>query len=428
MKKIIYTIILLLIISCQKDKDERVFKSSNERFQELNEKYINTLTYPKDGWIAEYRPNGNVGGFLILFKFDKEGKVKIASNYNDGANDNTITYRVDKRVNIQLTFESFSVLHQIYATNKNGIGGEYVFNIKEIKEDSIILQSATDDGYNGEVITEMVLKKARPSDWDLSSVIEMDKRLYNGYKTSKKFRKIYVEGTKIQKSYDYSDYSTRYLYRRVVIREFNDSSIVAKEYPVITTSTGFKFLEPLNIGDAEVMNFTYKKDKNCFVSLDGGQTTIVENIDLPAIVDEKAVESIKNFNYSVNFSDSFITDYYIPLLKLLPNMKEIQLYNKYVLNNGSKVSRVTIFENKNGNRTWSNAYMKKDFMTLPSHSDIISFTPTGKIYRSWKIIISEPAGKRMYDFFFNKSFLVTRLNKGFRLTDIENPEYWIDFH
>ncbi|GEM_PF-2912457 len=286
MKKYILQIISIAVIavlgfsSCVKSETESVFDESvNQRFEKMKGEYIKVLSSAENGWIGYYAPNNKVGGFAILMKFDDKGNVKMASDFYQGKYDNTSTYRIDKKLKVELVFESATVLSKIYETNFNNVDGEYVFNIDSVANDMIKLSSATDFGYDGSGITELILVRAKPENWSFESVYENTPKLANGYKTNMYFREMVVEGTNIKKSFSYVDgYNSNMINRYAIIKGFNDKGgIDVNNVSIAITSNGFKFINPYTINGKQVSNFTYDEANNIFVSNDGGQKTLIRH-------------------------------------------------------------------------------------------------------------------------------------------------------
>jgi hypothetical protein len=298
---------------CSDNDTEYIFdKSVNERFEELKTNYTNTLAAPENGWIAYYHPNGKAGGFAVLFDFDKEGNVQMKSDYLQGANDDKITYRIDKTLKVELVFESHTVLHQIYETNDNDSGGEFVFNITSVEDEKVILTSKTDNGYNGEEITEITLVPATKDQWDMKPIYTMTPKIANGYQSDLYFRVIRVEGTDAKMGFSYIEGHDKKKINRVARISYLDGEKVnPTDVPVAITPEGFKFLKPFTINGKEVTDFTYDETKNIFVSEDGGQKTIVEHSNTPGVVYYPAVASLGGngkylstlYRHSLWFSD-----------------------------------------------------------------------------------------------------------------------------
>ena len=116
--------LLFLVFGCTDNDIEPIFnRTINERTSALKAEYINALTSPENGWIGYYSPNRNFGYYTILMDFDEDGSVKINSDYNSGNDDNTITYRLDKTLKIELVLETYAVFHEIFSINNNNNGG-----------------------------------------------------------------------------------------------------------------------------------------------------------------------------------------------------------------------------------------------------------------------------------------------------------------
>lgn len=287
---ILITMVLLLVGCTDNDTKYLFDKSVNQRFEELKSQYTKTLAAPENGWIAFYNPNGKVGGFVVLFNFNEDGTVEMKSDYRNGANDDKITYRIDKTLKTELVFESHTVLHQIYETNDNDSGGEFVFNITSVEKDKVILTSKTDNGYNGEEITEITLVPATKNQWDMKPIYSMTPKIANGYKSDLYFRVIRVEGTDVKMGFSYIEGHTKSEINRIArISLLDGEKVTSMDIPVAVTPSGFKLLKPLSINGKQVTDFTYNETNNIFVSTDGDQKTIVEHSNTPGVVYYPAV-------------------------------------------------------------------------------------------------------------------------------------------
>ncbi len=435
-KNIIYGLLVLLFISvaCKDNGEEYLFDQNvNKRFETLKSKYNKTLTSAKNGWVGYYAPNDKVGGFVMLFKFTKGNKVRINSDYALGDYDTEITYRIDKNLKIQLVLESHAVLQQIYETDRNGVDGEYVFNILSVTEDTVELESATDFGYDGSGVTKLTLKKATKDQWDLTSVYENTSSLTEvGDLDLMKFldysyKKMYVKGTKASKFFEYVEGQLGAeinRYAKITTVDKNGEETV-EEVPLFITYDGFSFTEPYEINGIKVQKFVHNKKTNTFVSKDGGKTTVIENTAVK-MQEEDAMKVIKKFNRSIDYSYKFEEDYLVPLKAVLPNFTSLQLYNNYVLQGGFVLKELDIYR-ANKKPKWSGAYFSELKTTV--RKDVIRFVGTGKAKGAWLDAYATDAGKKFYDFFFNadQEFFIKRLNGGFILFDRDKPEYFIVF-
>ncbi|NRS89212.1 hypothetical protein HNQ02_002134 [Flavobacterium sp. 7E] len=269
MKKYIVLLITisLFFTSCNNSETDYLFeKSINERTAELKSQYTNILTDSENGWIGYYTPNGSVGTTAILFKFDKNGNVVLKSDYDSGNQDRPTTYRIDKTLKIELVFESNTVLHSIYEVNNNDNEGEYVFNIINATADKVLLQSKTDNGYNGQIITELELVPAKASDWDLSTIQAMHSNI-QGDPSSPVWRYIAVAGTPIATfSYNSTDRAATFSYT-------TDGKTTTETVPISVNNTGFCLLKSISINNNTISCFSWNE-----------LTKIFENEDINASI------------------------------------------------------------------------------------------------------------------------------------------------
>ena len=106
MKKLLKATLLLAALtvytSCSDDND---LKSPSERLQEATAKYMDVLTSAPNGWAMTMYGDLDFGGFNVLCKFEKNGKVTIANE--KFAADTTVR----QRTALAPTWSSVSSLH-----------------------------------------------------------------------------------------------------------------------------------------------------------------------------------------------------------------------------------------------------------------------------------------------------------------------------
>ena len=238
-KHVLVVMALVLVAGCADNNVDPLFDQSvNERTDALKSEYLKALTSPENGWIGYYSPNKDFGVYSIVMDFDENGAVKIDSDYNQGVDNNSITYRIDKSLKIELVLESFAVFHQIFSINNNNNGGEFVFNILSATENEIVLESKTD---TGEDITILTLRKALPEDLDLNPLIAIEDAL-TGEPDDTGLRNILLNDEKIG-TFTF-DISTR----TATITYLNETGTkIATDVRLIMMADGFKLEEPVTI-------------------------------------------------------------------------------------------------------------------------------------------------------------------------------------
>ncbi|PKQ62809.1 hypothetical protein BZG02_11470 [Labilibaculum filiforme] len=323
--KLLYLLIFIVggFASCDEDSTaDYIFdKSVNERFSELYTEYNTVLQSPAQGWLGYYNPNGETGAYSILLKFNPNGSVIMHSDYKSGFANDTITYSITKKQDITLTFESWSVFHAIYETNNNNNGGEYVFNIASVSADEITLVSKTDNGYNGDDVTTLVLKPATIENWDLEPVIANVARLA-GDANKSIFRNFEHEGEAFA-SFRYDDRN-----RTGVISYMNDGELINVITPVLINANGFQLMKEVSIEGKTMQNFVYDLDNDVFTNTDTSIKLSYDNA--PAYTVDGVVDQLLSVNfktitdYSANLEATILT-----IQDSVPNFKSFQLYSEW---------------------------------------------------------------------------------------------------
>ncbi len=315
--KLLYLLIFIVggLTSCDQDNSaDYIFdKSVNERFAERYNEYNTTLQSPENGWLGYYNPNGDTGAFSVLLKFNPDGSVIMHSDYKNGIANDTITYSITKKQDVTLTFESWSVFHAIYETNSNNFGGEYVFNISEVGDDEVTLVSKTDNGYDGEDVTTLVLTPATAENWDLSDLYVSAANIA-GDATKSVFRNFNADGTPIA-SFSYDDNS-----RSANINYIKDGELVKEKSLIIVKPNGLCFITPITIGDKTLDCFTYNSEDGTY-SDDSGSIKLVYGMTPAVPLAPYGFGTIKDaarYNYKeehkssqafVDFYESFKADF-----------------------------------------------------------------------------------------------------------------------
>lgn len=138
--------VIVTLSACE--QEERVFeRSADERVAEAIDSLQEKLVSAPNGWIVSYRPVGESGAFNMLLTFDEENKVNIRTDYgvNDGEfYDQTITYRIDNSLGLELIFESYSFFSFLFEQNAATYGGEFEFNYVNETNGALIFNSKSD--------------------------------------------------------------------------------------------------------------------------------------------------------------------------------------------------------------------------------------------------------------------------------------------
>ena len=140
---------LLIIVSCDDGQEELLFdKPANERVADAVATLKQQLTAPANGWLVRYQPIPESGVYNVLLNFSEDGNVRIRTDF--GVNDNefydqTITYRIDNSLGLELIFESYSFFSFLFEQNNATLEAEYEFNyVNEIPGGALVFSSKTD--------------------------------------------------------------------------------------------------------------------------------------------------------------------------------------------------------------------------------------------------------------------------------------------
>lgn len=251
--------------SCQNDTDYFFDGEPQERFDKLTADYTDVLTGAEHGWVGYYTADSVMSPVVMIFKFLDRENVQVTSTYQGGAYDGVTTYRLNKMQSVEITFESYSVLHSISEFAYNRIGGEFVFHIEDINNDSILLRSVTDPGYNN-VTTRLQLKKATAEDLDLAPLIEMENNLVAPYESA-------LRTLRFRTSAGANVYFDKY--NRNIVFQAPDQFGEATNYqPIRFSKTGFSLLNATRVNGIKLKDFVYNPTDKSFVSANTGSIKI----------------------------------------------------------------------------------------------------------------------------------------------------------
>lgn len=150
MKKIINILFLCCVALTACDEDDiRVFeKTADERAAEAIAALKADLIAPANGWRVKYRPVDGSGSFYVLMKFFENNKVNIKSDLaaDDKSYVNqTIGYRIDNSLGIELILENYSFFHYLYEQDQATFGAEYEFEfVNKTPDNALVFVSKSD--------------------------------------------------------------------------------------------------------------------------------------------------------------------------------------------------------------------------------------------------------------------------------------------
>lgn len=155
-KKLINATLLLaaltIYLSCSDDND---LKDPSVRLSEATTKYQDILTSAPNGWAMTMYGDLDFGGFNLLCKFEKSGKVTVA-NEMFAADTTAVThYKLEQSSGVVLSFDEYCELFHYFSDplntdgynsqTENGFGADLEFRIISASTDSIVLRGKKHD-------------------------------------------------------------------------------------------------------------------------------------------------------------------------------------------------------------------------------------------------------------------------------------------
>ncbi|HEY3406040.1 MAG TPA: DUF4302 domain-containing protein [Ohtaekwangia sp.] len=130
MKKLIYSLLFLVLIACQDNDTNEFDKSADERVAEAIANLKADLTAPDNGWKLKYRPVDGSGSYYVFLKFEDDRTVNIRTDLGaeDGKYfDQTLTYRIDNSLGLELIIENYSFFAYLFELDDATFEAEFEF-------------------------------------------------------------------------------------------------------------------------------------------------------------------------------------------------------------------------------------------------------------------------------------------------------------
>jgi len=144
-RHILFLVLGFALFSCGNDEED--LPPIEERVSTAINGLKDKLTAPRNGWRLEYQPTEESGIFFMLLDFKENGEVNIQSDVadNDGEFiDQTITYRIDNALGLELIFETFGVFHHLFEQDNASFGAEFEFLYVGEEDENLIFESKSD--------------------------------------------------------------------------------------------------------------------------------------------------------------------------------------------------------------------------------------------------------------------------------------------
>ncbi len=234
--------LLALPQGCQKDEALVFDKSASERLQKSMADIKATLEGAEYGWRMEYfaaTSAKDYGGYNFVLKFDS-GKVSI-SYENDPETTLTSLYKMTDDNGPVLSFDTYNAFMHYFATPSSARyearGGDFEFTVKTCSPAEIVMV-----GKRSRRLIRMYPLSEKPETYILKA-----------HKASEDFLVAFCEGTvgsvTVKGSFDLN-------YRQLTLDTAEGSVTV----PFVTTLTGIKLYNPVEIGGRTVSELDFNSD------------------------------------------------------------------------------------------------------------------------------------------------------------------------
>ncbi|MEO9803109.1 MAG: DUF4302 domain-containing protein [Reichenbachiella sp.] len=144
--KVIHIAAFLFVTSCSNDL-EKLTPPAERTAAAIND-LENDLIAPANGWTLNYQPTEESGVYYMLLNFNDDGSVRIQSDVpgdNDYFFDQTVAYRIDSRLNLELIFETYGVFHYLFEQNSSTFGAEFEFYYLDRENENLRFLSKSDN-------------------------------------------------------------------------------------------------------------------------------------------------------------------------------------------------------------------------------------------------------------------------------------------
>lgn len=244
--------------SCLKDQNDLFDEPNSLRLQAMLDNTKETLMEAPYGWIFEYYPDRNrkYGGFIYTLKFD-DREVNVGFERQPGEFEKSL-YTLKGDNGPTLSFDSYNTFLHFFATPWGGgsgqgyqaYDGDFEFSLVEVNSTLITLR-----GKRTGNIMYMRPLEIEASQY-LDGVVEVSDNTYLSEATGT------IGSAELSAAINVD---TRYMTLK--------SGEVSDGQFFVPTATGIRFLEPVNIGDGEIVTLDYTADVLAFSGTYSGVTS-----------------------------------------------------------------------------------------------------------------------------------------------------------
>ncbi|MDO4163269.1 MAG: DUF4302 domain-containing protein [Bacteroides sp.] len=239
-----------LLQSCLKDDDEVFDTNASARLQEAMANAKEMLVSSEEGWVFEMYPEGSqsYGGYVYTLRFDDEYVYARTELAGDNTYEEATYYKITNDDGPVLSFDTYNSLIHYFSTPSSSsyeaYEGEFEFIIISATEDLITLRGKKTAN------TMYMHKLTEDAETYLDKVDAMDASIiFSGFEGT-------IAGQTATVTLDTD-------YRQIT---FTDSADETTTVAYAVTDTGIRFYQSVEVGDAELSEFTVDADNNMLLS------------------------------------------------------------------------------------------------------------------------------------------------------------------
>jgi len=256
-----------LLGSCASDTEAepKFNKTPVERLNEQKSELNTALLASEFGWKAVYfTDDTQLGGYTHLFKFSADGKVQMASDFDDDTATYESTYNVVLGSTISLVFDTYNRIHLLSDSNSfptnalrgKGYLGDFQFLYYGQENGDILFKS-------NRLVREIRFVKATAQDWtDLPKNLDMEQNVIGGAGRPL-FRSLETNDGTATRIYDFSfSPASRFAISNSIVA--GSSEVI--EMGVGYTPTGIVVSPAVEVAGQKLTNFIYKDADGSFTA------------------------------------------------------------------------------------------------------------------------------------------------------------------
>jgi len=255
-----------LLGSCASDTEAepKFDKTPVERLNEQKSELNTALLSSEFGWKAVYfTDDTQLGGYTHLFKFSADGKVQMASDFDDDTKTYQSTYNIVLGSTVSLLFDTYNRIHLLSDSNSfppgtalqgKGYLGDFQFLYYGRENEDILFKS-------NRLVRDIRFVKATAQDWaDLPKNLDMEQNVIGG-DNRPLFRLLETNDGKATHIYEFSfNAATRFAISKSIDAGSSDVIDMGVGY----NPTGIVVSPAVEVGGQKLTNFVYNDTDGSF--------------------------------------------------------------------------------------------------------------------------------------------------------------------